>query len=669
MRNESEYIVILRGEKDLMKKDQGKMSLGARLAYSFGAFGNDSFYGLLSGYLIMFITSHLFNTGNQAEDAKMISIVTLIIMGLRIVELFIDPFIGNAIDRTKTRWGHFRPWVVVGGSISAVILLMLFTNLGGLYQKNAVMYMIVFGVLYITMDIFYSFKDVGFWSMLPSLTTDSREREKTATYARVGSTIGGGLVGILVMPAVIYFSARPTSTGDDRGWFIFAAIICSIAFVSAWCVGLFTREVNSDIRKNKKDTKGIIGIFKALSGNDQLMWVALAYLFYGVAINITGSLEVYYFTYIMGMPKAFSIFSTINVFLGIIATSLFPLLSKKMSRKTLFTSCLAVMLCGMGLFAVAGSNLPLVLLAASIFGFPQPMVFLIVLMVITDSVEYGQLKLGHRDESLALSVRPLIDKFGGAVSNGVVGQIAIMAGMTTGATASSITAAGKLNFKIMMFAVPAVMLVIAILIFASKVILSEKKHAEIVAELEKTWGKKFDKDSDNDVDSDVLIATPISGELMNLNQVNDKTFSSGSVGQGFAIKPSDGKVLAPFDATVRQVFTTRHAVGLVGDNGVVLLIHIGLGTVALNGTGFVSYVEQGQRVKKGQELIEFWDPTIKKAGLDDTVIVIVTNSDKFSDIDLMAKTGQAVQAEDNILELKVKKEEPALGGGEVEPTN
>lgn len=650
-------------------KDQGKMSLGARLAYSFGAFGNDSFYGLLSGYLIMFITSHLFNTGNAAEDARMISMVTLIIMVLRIVELFIDPFIGNAIDRTKTRWGHFRPWVVVGGSISAVILLILFTNLGGLYQKNAILYMIVFAVLYITMDIFYSFKDVGFWSMLPSLTTNSREREKTATYARVGSTIGGGLVGILVMPAVIYFSVRPTSTGDDRGWFIFAAIICSIAFVSAWCVGLFTREVNSDIRKNKKDTKGIIGIFKALSGNDQLMWVALAYLFYGVAINITGSLEVYYFTYIMGMPKAFSIFSTINVFLGIIATSLFPLLSKKMSRKVLFTSCLAVMLCGMGLFAVAGSNLPLVLLAASIFGFPQPMVFLIVLMVITDSVEYGQLKLGHRDESLALSVRPLIDKFGGAVSNGVVGQIAIMAGMTTGATASSITAAGKLNFKIMMFAVPAVMLVIAILIFASKVILSEKKHAEIVAELEKTWGKKFDKDSDNDIDSDVLIATPISGELMNLNQVNDKTFSSGSVGQGFAIKPSDGKVLAPFDATVRQVFTTRHAVGLVGDNGVVLLIHIGLGTVALNGTGFVSYVEQGQRVKKGQELIEFWDPTIKKAGLDDTVIVIVTNSDKFSDIDLMAKTGQAVQAEDNILELKVKKEEPVLGGGEVEPTN
>lgn len=651
-------------------KNRRKMSLGARLAYSFGAFGNDSFYGLLSGYLIMFITSHLFNTGSASDNAKMISTVTIIIMVLRIVELLIDPFIGNAIDRTKTRWGHFRPWIVIGGSISAVILLMLFTNLGGLYQKNALLYLIVFAVLYITMAIFYSFKDVGFWSMLPSLTTDSREREKTATYARVGSTIGGGLVGILVMPAVIFFSAKATSTGDNRGWFIFAAIICSIAFVSAWCVGLFTREVNSDIRKNKKDTKGIVGIFKALSGNDQLMWVAAAYLFYGVAINITGSLEVYYFTYIMGMPTAFSIFSTINIFLGIFATSLFPILSKKLSRKALFTGCIVVMLLGIALFSVAGSNLPLVLIAASTFGFPQQMVFLIVLMVITDSVEYGQLKLGHRDESLALSVRPLIDKFGGAVSNGVVGQIAIMAGMTTGATASSITAAGKTNFKIMMFAVPAIMLLVSIIIFAKKVILSEQKHAQIVAELEKTWGKKFDKDNETEVDSDVTIPTPISGQLMNLSQVNDQTFSSGSVGQGFAIKPSDGKILAPFDATVRQVFTTRHAVGLVGDNGVVLLIHIGLGTVKLKGTGFVSYVEQGQRVKKGQELIEFWDPTIKKAGLDDTVIVVITNSDKFSDFDMMMKAGQNVQAEDNVLELKAKnEEESAIGGGQVEPAN
>jgi lactose/raffinose/galactose permease len=639
----------------MVTEGKTKMTMRERLAYSFGAFGNDSFYGLLCGYLIMFITSHLFDTGNKALDNKMISIVTLIIMLLRFVELFIDPFIGNAIDRTKTRWGHFRPWVVIGGTISAIILLILFTNMGGLYKKNAIAYLVVFGILYITMDIFYSFKDVGFWSMLPSLTTDSREREKTATFARVGSTIGGGMVGIIVMPAVIYFSATKTSTGDDRGWFMFALIICSLALLSAWGVGIFTREVNSDIRKNKKDTVGVVGIFKALSGNDQLMWVACAYLFYCVGINIINSLEVYYFTYIMGAPKAFSIFSTINVFLGIIGTSLFPFFSKHLSRKALFSSLLIFMLCGIALFSVAGDNLALVLIAASMFGFPQPMVFLIVLMVITDSVEYGQLKLGHRDESLALSVPPLIDKFGGAVANGVVGQVAIIAGMTTGATASTITATGRNNFKLLMFAVPAVLLVIAICIFAKKVILSEQKHAEIVAELEKTWGKNLGKEDDLNVTTETVnIPTPITGELIKLSDVNDDTFSTGAAGQGFAIKPQDGRVLAPFDATVRQVFTTRHAVGLVNDEGIALLIHVGIGTVKLKGTGFVSYVEQGQRVKKGQELIEFWDPTIKKAGLDDTVIVTVTNSDKFDDITLTGQPGTNVKAGENVLSLQVE---------------
>lgn len=634
-----------------------KMGLGGRLIYSFGAFGNDAFYGILSGYLIIFITSHLFDTGNKALDNRMVSLVTLIIMVLRIVELFIDPFIGNAIDRTKTRWGHFRPWVVVGGTVSSIILLLLFTNLGGLYAKNAMIYLVVFAILYITMDIFYSFKDVGFWSMLPSLTTDSREREKTATFARLGSAIGGGLVGVLVMPAVIFFSAKATSTGDNRGWFIFALIICLIALISAWGVGLGTREVNSDIRKNKQDTVGVMEIFKALAKNDQLLWAALAYLFYGVGINILGSLEVYYFTYIMGKPKSFSILSIINIFLGLIAASLFPVLSKKFSRKGVFAGCLVFMLGGIAIFTIAGSNLWLVLLAAAMFGFPQQMVFLVVLMVITDSVEYGQLKLGHRDESLALSVRPLIDKFGGAISNGVVGQIAIISGMTTGATASSITAAGQLHFKLTMFAFPAFMLLIAIGIFSKQIFLTEEKHAEIVAELERTWGTKFHNTTDQVAEKVVTsldLATPITGQVIPLAQVNDPTFAAGTLGDGFAIKPSDGRILAPFDATVRQVFTTRHAVGLVGDNGIGLLIHIGLGTVKLRGTGFISYVEEGQHVQKGDELLEFWDPTIKQAGLDDTVIMTVTNSTEFTMMDWLVKPGQAVKATDNILQLHTK---------------
>lgn len=640
-----------------MNEDSNKkLTVRERLAYSFGAFGNDAFYGLMSGWLVVFITSHLFDTGDKATDAKMVSIVTILMAVIRIIELFIDPFIGNAIDKTKTKWGHFRPWIVAGGSVSAIFLLILFSTMGDLYKKSPVGYIIVFAILYIVMQLFYAFKDTGFWSMMPSLTLDSRDREKTATWARVGSTLGGGLLGILVMPAVVAFSATKTTNGDTRGWFIFAAIVCAIAFLSAWAVGLNNREVASDIRKNTEDTS-LKGVFKILSGNDQLLWVAIAYLCYGVAVNVTGSLEIYYFTYICGQAQAFSIMSTINVIMGVIASAIFAPISKKYSRKAMFVTALCLMLVGLGIFTIAGNSVPLAILACVVFGLPQQLVFLVVLMTITDSVEYGQLKLGHRDESLTLSVRPLIDKFGGAISNGVVGQVAVIAGMTTGATAASITAADQVKFKIAMLLLPAIFLILSMIIFSKKVILTDQKHAEIVAELEATWGQQFENEDSETEAAEVkgngtVLTTPVSGELLQLKDSSDPNFASGKMGKGFAIKPNDGRVYSPFDGEVAAAFATRHAIGLKSKDGLTVLIHIGIDTAKLNGTGFVQYVVQGQEVKKGQELIEFWDPTIKQHGLDDTVLVTVMNSKDYQMLAVTEKFGKTVEAGDPIMEIE-----------------
>lgn len=639
-----------------------KQRLTSRLSYSFGAFGNDVFYATLSTYFIMFVTTHLFNTGNQATNDRMISYITFIIGALRIVELIIDPFIGNAIDRTNTKYGKFKPWVVIGGVISSIVLLVLFTNLGGLNQTNPFLYLAIFALLYITMDIFYSFKDIGFWSMIPALSFDSREREKTATLARIGSTIGGSIVGVVVMPLVLFFSMNKNNgTGDTQGWFWFAFIVALIGLISAIVVGIGTKEVDSALRKNKEQTAGIKEVFAVLTQNDQLMWVSLSYGLYATGINILNALQLYYFTFIMGQSTKFSILQTMNMIVGLVSVSLFPKLAGKFNRRNLFIGCIVMMLCGIGLFSVAGSSLALVLIAAELFFIPQPLVFLVVLMIISDSVEYGQWKLGHRDESLTLSVRPLLDKLGGAISNIVVGQIAVIAGMTTGASAASITPEGQMKFKIMMFAVPAVVIVIALIVFFKKITLTEEKHAQIVEELEKNWGKEVLQTSDTTdtqsmVQEEVIsISSPVAGELIPLLKVDDPIFASDSLGKGFAIKPTDGTIYAPFDATVRQLFTTRHSIGLVGDNGVVLLIHIGIGTVKLKGEGFVSYVDTGQKVQKGERLITFDDAFIKASGLDDTVIVTVTNTHQYKFIDFVAQPYQLVDNQNDII-LKVERE-------------
>lgn len=626
----------------------------SRLSYSFGAFGHDMFYATLSTYFMIFITSHLFDKSSSASNDKMIFYITFIIGALRIVELLIDPFIGNAIDNTNSRWGHFKPWILAGGTIGSVILAILFSNMLGLNESNPLMYLIVFAVLYITMDIFYSFKDVGFWSMIPAISFDSAEREKTATFARVGSNIGQNIVGVIVMPLVIFFSINKNSgQGDLRGWFMFAVTVGFISWFSAVIVAMGTKENDSLLRKNTEKTR-LRDVFKVLARNDQLMWLSLTYCLYTSGIQITNASQLYYFTYIMGKPGQYSILMSINMVVGIFAVLTFPPLAQKFSRRNVFFACIATMLVAMLIFAFAGSNLLLVLIAAVLFYIPQPLVFLVVLMIISDSVEYGQLKFGHRDESLTLAVRPLLDKLGGAISNWVVGAAAVLAGMTAGATASSISTSGHVTFKLFMFGVPALLMLIGTFIFFKKVTLDEKEHAEIVDELEKTWHEHLEtggEESMQEIEKKVSATTtsyksPIDGAYVNLADVSDENFSSGNMGKGFAIKPTDGKVYAPFDGTVEATFPTRHAIGLRSDTGILTLIHIGIGTVKMQGTGFVQYVQKGDHVKQGQELIEFWQPAIKKAGYDDTVMIVVTNFKDIKDFNYIKDAGDVTHGEE-----------------------
>ncbi|MFR7307355.1 MAG: PTS sugar transporter subunit IIA [Streptococcus thermophilus] len=631
-----------------MEKSKGQMK--SRLSYAAGAFGNDVFYATLSTYFIMFVTTHLFNTGDPKQNSHYVLLITNIISILRILEVFIDPLIGNMIDNTNTKYGKFKPWVVGGGIISSITLLLLFTDLGGLNKTNPFLYLVLFGIIYLVMDVFYSIKDIGFWSMIPALSLDSHEREKMATFARIGSTIGANIVGVAIMPIVLFFSMTNNSgSGDKSGWFWFAFIVALIGVITSIAVGIGTREVESKIRDNNEKTS-LKQVFKVLGQNDQLMWLSLGYWFYGLGINTLNALQLYYFTFILGDSGKYSILYGLNTVVGLVSVSLFPSLAGKFNRKRLFYGCIAVMLGGIGIFSIAGTSLPMILTAAELFFIPQPLVFLVILMIISDSVEYGQWKLGHRDESLTLSVRPLVDKLGGAMSNWLVSTIAVAAGMTTGASASTITTHQQFIFKLGMFAFPAATMLIGAFIVARKITLTEARHAKIVEELEHRFSVAT---SENEVKANVVsLVTPTTGYLVDLSSVNDEHFASGSMGKGFAIKPTDGAVFAPISGTIRQILPTRHAVGIESEDGVIVLIHVGIGTVKLNGEGFISYVEQGDRVEVGQKLLEFWSPIIEKNGLDDTVLVTVTNSEKFSAFHLEQKVGEKVEALSEVITFK-----------------
>ncbi|WP_081167118.1 glucose PTS transporter subunit IIA [Lactococcus garvieae] len=128
------------------------------------------------------------------------------------------------------------------------------------------------------------------------------------------------------------------------------------------------------------------------------------------------------------------------------------------------------------------------------------------------------------------------------------------------------------------------------------------------------------------------VASPMSGKIIPLTEVKDEVFSKGMLGQGFAIQPQDGKVFAPFEGTVTTIFPTKHAIGLLSNSGIEVLIHVGLDTVSLEGKPFTARVTEGSKIAKGDLLLEADLKEIEEAQLSPVTLVVITNSDSFKHI-------------------------------------
>lgn len=158
----------------------------------------------------------------------------------------------------------------------------------------------------------------------------------------------------------------------------------------------------------------------------------------------------------------------------------------------------------------------------------------------------------------------------------------------------------------------------------------------------KLLGKTGEKDANS-------IYAPVSGQCVSISEVPDPAFSGGMLGNGVAILPSEGKVYAPCDATVNMMFTTGHAVSLVADSGAEILIHVGLETVGMDSEYFIAHVRNGQRIMKGDLMIEVDLEGIRATGMSAITPVLVSNSDDFG----IFKTavGKTVTNDDVIIEL------------------
>ena len=187
--------------------------------------------------------------------------------------------------------------------------------------------------------------------------------------------------------------------------------------------------------------------------------------------------------------------------------------------------------------------------------------------------------------------------------------------------------------------------VVELIFFKDDVKASPKKEAEIADAL----AADAQANSQEAGSKEETFVSPLAGELIALSDVKDEAFSSGALGNGVAIVPSEGKLYAPCDGEITTFFPTGHAVGITTDKGADILIHVGMDTVKLDGDGFSPKKVQGDKVKQGDLLLEFDIDKIKAAGLEIATPVIVTNSDDYSSVKTVEPKTVAVG--DRIIEL------------------
>lgn len=486
--------------------------LKERIAFALGNLGHSAFYGALSTYFIIYVTSGMFTDLSPKVANRLIGLITTLVVIIRLAEVVVDPILGNIVDNTETRWGKFKPWQVIGSVVSAILLVIIFTGIFGLAKVNWLLFAIAFVIIFIILDVFYSFADVAYWGMVPAISGDSKERGIFTALGSFTGSIGWNGLTMIVVPITTYFTYLATGKHDQgpQGWLAFAIIVSIIAVLSALAVAFGTTEKNDVIRQAASQKTTIKDVFVGIAKNDQILWISCAYLLYSLAYVVTNGVLFYLFKFVIGQPGEFWIAGAVATIVGFSTAPLYPLLNKFIPRKMLFLVGQISMILSYIIFIFASTNMALLIVGLVLFNFTFAQ--LVIVLSLTDAIEYGQLKNGNRNEAVVLAVRPMLDKITGAFSNGIVGTIAIMAGMTGSATAADMTAKNIHTFELFAFYTPLISSILALIVFMFKVKITEKKHAEIVTELENRLAKGH-LPSDND--------KVLTGKALQFNQQMD----------------------------------------------------------------------------------------------------------------------------------------------------
>ncbi len=468
-----------------------KLSGKSKLSYALGAVGKDMVYMLSASYVLYYFQDLL------GVNAIAMGIILLI---ARVFDAFNDPIMGVVVAKTKTRWGKFRPWLMIGTVTNAVILYFMFAAPPAMDAKGLIAYAAIF---YILWGVTYTMMDIPYWSMIPAFTQGGKERENLTTLARTSAGVGSAIITIVTMQLVPMLGRMfaGESAGAQMieivGFKYFALIVgvLFILFITLTCVNV--KEKSTAEMK----TASVGQMFKALVQNDQAMTVTIAIVLINTAVYITSNLVIYFFKYDFGTTGWNDAYVLFNMFGGAIQVlsmmAFYPLLRKKFSSLQIFYICLAMAIIGyLVLLVLAFTNMSSVFLlfipAFFIFA-ANGMLTVITTVFLANTVDYGELKNNRRDESVIFSMQTFVVKLASGIAALAASICLSINHLQSGTEVSeadklvdwslNVSASAKTGLRMTMTIIPIIGLVIAFFWFKKKFILTDEKVEEIAAQV------------------------------------------------------------------------------------------------------------------------------------------------------------------------------------------
>lgn len=475
------------------------------IMFPLGTIGRDMVYNLVTYFLLSYI---LFT---KELSTAQLGAITAIMVAARVFDALNDPLMGNIIERTRTKYGKFKPWLLIGIVLTSIVVYLAFnTDLQGWS------FVWFFGIFYFMYSITYTMHDISYWGMIPALSSDADARNQFTSRATLFAGIGGTLGSICIPMLTTGEFAIGGSANVAYGRI--ALLICILAPLFL-CFTIFGVRERRDTVQEQAPPISFKKIISTITQNDQLLWISLIFLIQQVGNAITlsgiGSTYIYFdFGYSGGL---YSIFNTVGMAATAVLMITYPAISRRISRKKLMGIVMLVSTVGYLLMLLSGFLLAanmlkfwIIVVGFMLANFGQYCFYLIMMISIINTVEYNELKRGSRDEAIITSLRPFLTKLSSAIVVAFTSASYVIFNVTaytnqissleSAAASGAITESEKLNaisgvlsgvehgqtlgLLICMTVIPFVLMYISYLLYKKHYKLDEDEYQRICTELE-----------------------------------------------------------------------------------------------------------------------------------------------------------------------------------------